>query len=245
MKSFALQQILYRSFLYMYIFSYQCVIFLLLTLRSLWARFNCLLEPSSKLDFTPETLKTPKHLSLIIFEKALSIADLANIVLWAHQFNIRVVSVSDCDGNVPALKEHIDSQIRRHHSVLEVTTVSKSIRRYVFHTTDRHGKNTELLLNYCHINRGLWDFCDIARSLCSSSVPITSEQLAETVKDISRLPSVDLTVHFGTYASLLGIFPWHSRCSEFLTMTSHWHIQREDFLRLLSRFGAIKQRWGR
>ncbi|KER24089.1 hypothetical protein T265_08178 [Opisthorchis viverrini] len=67
----------------------------------------------------------------------------------------------------------------------------------------------------------------------------------ESDNETTKLPDVELTIQFGTYTCLAGIFPWQSRFSEFLNVSSHWDIQSHEFRALFCRFRNIKQRWGR
>ncbi|TPP62435.1 hypothetical protein FGIG_10113 [Fasciola gigantica] len=188
--------------------------------------------------------RIPNHLSLVFFEETLSVPDVANLIHWSFEFGVSVLSVCDVQGQIIQKSDLVHRILEKRGLIEHWTQDSK--RRYFYRFTvenDRHSQN--FVVNYHLTNYGLENLCDLARVVCQSPKSLSDAELADAVYDTSSLPDVELTIQFGTFTSLLGTFPWHSGWSEFLNMTTHWHVQREDFRHTISRLDNIKQRWGR
>ncbi|KAF5402014.1 hypothetical protein PHET_04250 [Paragonimus heterotremus] len=240
MKS-SVQHQIYGTFLYLLLMLHNLSWLIWDHVCSLWTTLskpNCSSICVSKNTTSSNCQRIPKHLSIVIFEDAVSVEDVANMILWAHDLGILSIALSDCKGNLLTLKTEINTRLKTNERVLTITPQSDAVYRCSIGVS---GELSELTIHYHDINYGLLDMCKVAQKVC-----LHSERISSTViQDASNLPNVELTIHFGNYTNLSGVFPWQCRSSEFLSTRSHWRIQQHDFLDLFSRYGRIKQRWGR
>ncbi|KAF6777731.1 hypothetical protein AHF37_02778 [Paragonimus kellicotti] len=131
------------------------------------------------------------------------------MILWAHDLGVLFIALSDCKGNILTLKTAINTRLRTDKRVLIITPQSDAVYRCSIGVPD---KLSELTIHYHDINYGLSDMCKVAQKVC-----LNSERISSTViQNASNLPNVELTVHFGNYTNLSGVFPWQCRSSEFL-----------------------------
>ncbi|KAA3674117.1 dehydrodolichyl diphosphate syntase complex subunit NUS1, partial [Paragonimus westermani] len=151
------------------------------------------------------------------------------MILWAHDLGILFIALSDCKGELLfqtsyylgsflTLKTEINNKLKTDKRVLTITPQSDTVYRCNIGVS---GELSELIIHYHDINYGLSDMCKVAQKVC-----LHSERVSSTViQNASNLPNMELTVHFGNYTNLSGVFPWQCRSSEFLSIRSHWRIQ--------------------
>ncbi|TGZ64449.1 hypothetical protein CRM22_006361, partial [Opisthorchis felineus] len=246
MSSSDIQRFLYRMLLVSILRFHHLLLLIVQLTRCLW--FGLRLPNTShfkrtKMDAT-QNLKIPNHISLLIFEDAISLSAVVNMLLWSKDLGISTVSICDYKGNVLSHKSELIDRLSKLTNVAGFKKLSDSLYRYTFEG-DNGATRTQLLVHLHGVRWGITATCDVMKSICSAQDRISVRAMDKAMHETTKLPDVELTIQFGTYTCLAGIFPWQSRFSEFLNVSSHRDIQSHEFRALFYRFRNIKQRWGR
>ncbi|CAH8615743.1 unnamed protein product [Heterobilharzia americana] len=187
--------------------------------------------------------KIPQHISFVIFEEIFSAQDIANLVMWCSAIGVSYLSMSDMKGNILNLRDSIDQFIKeKGFSVQKNHGLNLSMQYSPLYPSAMLPRIT---VNYLRCDDGFEQICQSARHLSTQPSSLTEEVVNETIKELSKVPDIDLTIHCGLCSSFRGLLPWQSRFSEFIQCPSVRNLQMSDFRQVLHRFGTVKQRWGR
>ncbi|CAH8871061.1 unnamed protein product [Trichobilharzia szidati] len=188
--------------------------------------------------------KIPQHISFVIFEEIFSAQDIANLIMWCSAIGVSYLSMSDMKGNILHLRDSIDEFVKEMGFAVERNKEFKSSVKYspMFYASTML---SQITVNYLSCDDGFDQICKSARHLSTHCDKLTDEKVDETIKELTKVPDVDLTIHSGLCSSFCGLLPWQSRFSEFIRCPSVRGLQESDFHQIMHRFGTVKQRWGR